>query len=96
MTNDSTLALRLIDSENLSDEDKKFVKAALWRDGATPEITTFKQYARYKRIVSELSRKYDAETRNALAFIRSPDGVLLTSLEARMQAWEEETTAPTL
>ena len=94
MTHDSRLALPLIDSENLSDEDKKFVKASLWRDGATPEITTHEQYARYRRIVSELTRKYDHETRNSLSFIRSPDGVLLTSLEARMQAWDEE-TAPT-
>jgi hypothetical protein len=90
MTNDSRLVLPLIESADLSDEDKKLVKSILWRDGATPPITTPEQYARYKKIVSELFRKYDAATRNTLSFIRSPDGVLLTSLEARMLAWEEE------
>ncbi len=89
MTSDSRLVLPLIEDAGLSDEDKKLVKAILWRDGATPAITTQEQYARYRRIVAELSRKYDAATRNSLSFIRSPDGVLLTSLEARMLAWEE-------
>ena len=37
----------------------------------------------------ELVRKYDPQMLSSLAFIRSPDGVLLTSLEARMSEWEE-------
>jgi hypothetical protein len=90
MTGEFRLVLPLIESADFSDEDKKFVKASLWRDGATPEITTPEQFARYKRIAGELSRKYDAQTRNSLSFIRSPDGVLLTSLEARMTEWEED------
>ena len=90
MTSDSRLVLPLIESSDLSDEDRKLVKAILWRDGATPAITTQEQYIRYQRIVAELSRKYGAVARNSLSFIRSPDGVLLTSLEARMLAWEEE------
>ncbi len=94
MTGDFRLVLPLIESADLSDQDKKFVKASLWRDGATPEITTPEQYARYKRIASELARKYDAETRSSLLFIRSPDGVLLTSLEARMMEWEEHAEQP--
>jgi hypothetical protein len=89
MTGDFRRVLPLIDSADLSDEDKKFVKATLWRDGATPEITSPEQYTRYKRIACELARKYDTATRSALSFIRSPDGVLLTSLEARMTEWEE-------
>ena len=88
MTGDSRLALPLAESMDLSDEDRKFIKAALWRNGATPEITSHEQYARYKKIAAELARKYDAETRSSLPFIRSPDGVLLTSLEARMTEWE--------
>jgi hypothetical protein len=94
MTGDFRLVLPLIESADLSDQDKKFVRASLWRDGATPEITTLEQYARYKRIASELARKYDAETRSSLLFIRSPDGVLLTSLEARMMEWEEHAEQP--
>jgi hypothetical protein len=94
MTDDFRLVLPLIESADLSDQDKKFVKASLWRDGATPEITTPEQYTRYKRIASELARKYDAETRSSLLFIRSPDGVLLTSLEARMTEWEEHAEQP--
>ena len=90
MTSDSRLVLPLIESSDLSDEDRKLVKAILWRDGATTVITTHEQYIRYQRIVAELSRKYGAAARNSLSFIRSPDGVLLTSLEARMLAWEEE------
>ncbi|HEY7244809.1 MAG TPA: hypothetical protein VH678_13120 [Xanthobacteraceae bacterium] len=90
MTSDSRLLLPLVETTALSDEDKKLVRAILWRDGATPAITSPQQYARYQRIVAELFRKYDAATRNSLSFIRSPDGVLLTSLEARMLAWEEE------
>jgi hypothetical protein len=90
MTGDFRLVIPLIESADFSDEDKKFVKASLWRDGATPEITTPEQYARYRRIARELSRKYDAETQSSLSFIRSPDGVLLTSLEARMSEWEED------
>jgi len=90
MTSDSRLVLPLIESTDLSDEDKKLVKTILWRDGATPEITTPEQYVRYRRIAAQLARKYDAATRNSLSFIRSPDGVLLTSLEARMLAWEED------
>jgi|SRR6476620_10300169 len=90
MTSDSRLVVPLIESSDLSDEDRKLVKAILWRDGATPVITTHEQYIRYRRIVAELSRKYGAAARNSLSFIRSPDGVLLTSLEARMLAWEEE------
>jgi hypothetical protein len=89
MTGDSSLGLGLIESIDLSDEDKNFVKASLWRNGATPPITTAEQYARYKRIADELSRKYDAQMLSSLAFIRSPDVVLLTSLEARMSEWEE-------
>jgi len=89
MTGDSRLALPLAESADLSDEDRKFIKAALWRNGATPEITSHEQYARYKKIAAELARKYDTETRSSLPFIRSPDGVLLTSLEARMTEWEE-------
>jgi hypothetical protein len=94
MTGDFRLVLPLIESADLSDQDKKFVKASLWRDGATPEITSHQEYARYKRIASELARKYDAETRSSLLFIRSPDGVLLTSLEARMMEWEEHAEQP--
>jgi hypothetical protein len=89
MTGDFRLVLPLIESADFSDEDKKFVKASLWRDGATPAITTHEQFARYQRIAAELSRKYDAQIRSSLSFIRSPDGVLLTSLEARMTQWEE-------
>jgi hypothetical protein len=55
MTGDFRLVLPLIESADLSDQDKKFVKASLWRDGATPEITTPEQYTRYKRIASERS-----------------------------------------
>jgi hypothetical protein len=33
--------------------------------------------------------------RKSLTFIRSPDGVLLTSLEARMAEWEEKCGART-
>src|SRR6516165_11182238 len=82
------LLLPLIESTQLSDEDKQFVKASLWRDGATPEITSHEQNARYQRIAGELARKYAAETRSSLEFIRSPDGVLLTSLEAGMAEWD--------
>jgi hypothetical protein len=89
MTGDSSLGLPLIESIDLSDEDKKFVKASLCRNGATPPITTAEQYARYKRIAKELSRKHDSHILRSLSFIRSPDGVLLTSLEARMSEWEE-------
>ena len=42
----------------------------------------------HQRIAGELARKYNAETRSSLEFIRSPDGVLLTSLEARMAEWD--------
>jgi hypothetical protein len=94
MASDPRLVLPLIESTDLSDEDKKLVKAILWRDGAAPVITTKEQYVRYQKIVAKLSRKYDAETRRTLAFIRSPDGVLLTSLEARMADWEEKTAEP--
>jgi hypothetical protein len=89
MAGDSSLGLPLIESIDLSDEDKKFVKASLWRNGATPPITTAEQYARYKRIADELSHKHDPHVLSSLSFIRSPDGVLLTSLEARMSEWEE-------
>ena len=89
MTGDSSLGLPLTESNDLSDEDKKFVKASLWRNGATPPISTAEQYARYKRIADELARKYDPQMLSSLAFIRSPDGVLLTSLEARMSEWDE-------
>ena len=88
MAGEFRFALPLIESTQLSDEDKQFVKASLWRDGATPEITSHEQYARYQRIAGELARKYNAETRSSLEFIRSPDGVLLTSLEARMAEWD--------
>src|SRR3974377_1830037 len=74
MAGEFRFALPLIESAQLSDEDKQFVKASLWRDGATPEITSHEQYARYQRIAGELARKYDAETRSSLEFIRSPDG----------------------
>jgi hypothetical protein len=67
MTVDSRLALPLAESADLSDEDRKFIKAALWRNGATPEITSHEQYARYKKIASELAHKYDIETRSSLA-----------------------------
>ena len=43
-----------------------------------------------KRIADELSRKHDPQMLTSLAFIRSPDGVLLTSIEARMSEWEEK------
>src|ERR1700737_4807425 len=39
MTSDFRLVLPLIESSDLSDEDRKLVKAILWRDGATPVIT---------------------------------------------------------
>jgi hypothetical protein len=90
MTGDLRPGLALAESAGLSDEDKKFVRASLWRDGATPAITTPEQYARYQRIAAELARKYDQATRSSLSFIRSPDGVLLTSLEARMSEWDGE------
>ena len=90
MTGDFRLALPLMESSDFSDEDRKFVKASLWRDGATPQITNPDQYARFRRIAQELHRKYDAQTRGLLSFIRSPDGVLLTSLEARMSEWEAD------
>jgi hypothetical protein len=89
MAGDSSLGLPLIESIGLSDEDKKFVKASLWRNGATPPITAAEQYARYRSIADELSRKHDEQMLSSLSFIRSPDGVLLTSLEARMSEWEE-------
>jgi hypothetical protein len=40
MAGEFRFALPLIESTQLSDEDKQFVKASLWRDGATPEITS--------------------------------------------------------
>ena len=93
MASDRRLVLPLIETADLSDEDMKLVKTILWRDGATPAIASAAQYVRYQRIVAALFRKYDAETRSSLSFIRSPDGVLLTSLEARMLAWDEQTAA---
>jgi hypothetical protein len=89
-TGDFRLVLPLVESADFSDEDRKLVKASLWRDGATPEITSAEQYGRYKRIAAELARKYDERTLRSLSFIRSPDGVLLTSLEARICEWEED------
>jgi hypothetical protein len=89
MADDPQLGLALIASTDLSDEDKNFVKASLWRNGATPAISTVEQYARYRRIAERLSRKHDPRILSSLSFIRSPDGVLLTSLEARMSEWEE-------
>jgi hypothetical protein len=89
MTGDFRFVPPLIESTEFSDEDRKFVKASLWRDGAMPIITTPEQYVRYRRIVGELSRKYDAETRSSLSFVRSPDGVFLTSLEMRVAEWKE-------
>jgi ParB-like chromosome segregation protein Spo0J len=67
MTGDSSLGLPLIESIDLSDEDKKFVKASLWRNGATPPINTAEQYARYKRIAKELSRKHDPHILSSLS-----------------------------
>lgn len=45
----------VIDASNLSDEDKRFVKAGTWTLEETPEITTVEQYAQYERIIAEVS-----------------------------------------
>ena len=75
-------------SFRLADVESHFLRGALWTVGATPEIETERQYAQYQRLAAALSRKYDAETRRSLSFIRSHDGVLFTSLEARLMEWE--------
>jgi hypothetical protein len=80
----------VIDASNLSDEDKRFVKAGTWTLEETPEITTVEQYAQYERIIAEVSSKYDKATQVSLAFFRSPDGMLITALGGRMIEWEEE------
>jgi hypothetical protein len=72
----------------LSVEDKHFIKSSLWREGATPKITSPGQYAHYRRIAAELKSKYGAEVRSSVLFFRSPDGVFLISLEARIAEWE--------
>src|SRR5688572_3925578 len=77
-------------SLRLADVESHFVRGSLWTVGATPEIETERQYAYYQRLAAALSRKYDAERRRSLSFIRSHDGVLFTSLEARLMEWERK------
>jgi hypothetical protein len=80
----------LIQKVELPDEDKHLIKSSLWREGATPKITSPGQYARYRRIAAELKNKYSAEVQSSVLFVRSPDGVFLTSLEARIAEWESK------
>ena len=93
MTGDFLSVRDLIQKVELPDEDKHFIKSSLWREGATPKITSPLQYARYRRIAAELKSKYGAEVRSSVLFVRSPDGVFLTSLEARIAEWESRASS---
>jgi hypothetical protein len=93
MTGDFLSVMDLIQKVELPDEDKHFIKSSLWREGATPKITSPGQYARYRRIAAELKSKYGAEVRSSVLFFRSPDGVFLTSLEARIAEWESRASS---
>jgi hypothetical protein len=88
MTADGQYGVPSPASLRLADVESHFVRGSLWTVGATPEIVTERQYAQYQRLAAALSRKYDAERRRSLSFIRSHDGVLLTSLETRLMEWE--------
>jgi hypothetical protein len=88
MTDDFLGVMDLLHKVEIPDEDKHFIKSSLWREGATPKITSPGQYARYLRIAAELKGKYAAKVRSSVLFVRSPDGVFLTSLEARIAEWE--------
>jgi hypothetical protein len=92
MTDDFLSVMDLIQKVELPDEDKHFIKSSLWREGATPKITCPSQYARYRRIAAELKSKYGAKGSSVL-FVRSPDGVFLTSLEARIAEWESRASS---
>jgi hypothetical protein len=93
MTDDFLSVMDLIQKVELPDEDKHFIRSSLWREGATPKITSPGQYARYRRIAAELKSKYGVELRSSVLFVRSPDGVFLTSLEARIAEWESRASS---
>ena len=64
MTDDFLGVMDLLHKVEIPDEDKHFIKSSLWREGATPKITSPGQYARYLRIAAELKgnmlRRYEA------------------------------------
>lgn len=94
-TNASEEAFALIDGLPLSDMDKSYLKTSTWTFEETPKIDSASQYESYERVQKELMRQLpvrsDPEWKNAwVQFLRTPAGVLATSLGARMIEWEEE------
>lgn len=80
----------LLDTTDMSREDKAYVLNGLWTQSEIAEIRSSKQYAAYAKWHREVLQKLHAAGINVKdpAHSRSPDGVLATSICARMLEWE--------
>jgi hypothetical protein len=86
----------VIEASDMSGPDKNFVLMSTWTFDQVPEIKSDEQYAVYSKLQNRLEQRArlpdDTDPRFGKAFVdfaRSRDGVLATSLGARMIEWEE-------
>ena len=84
----------MVDSTDLSEADKTYIKTCLWTGEEVAPITSKSEYEAYKRLAEELRKTLPPRSspewgQALLAFTRSRDGILAISIGARMIEWEE-------
>jgi hypothetical protein len=86
----------VIEASDMRGSDKNFLLTSTWTFDQVPEIKSDEQYAVYSKLQNRLEQRArlpdDTNARFGKAFLefaRSRDGVLVTSLGARMIEWEE-------
>ena len=82
---------------NLTQADKSFVKASLWTQGEVSPVTSDEQARAYERKADEIQAAAGVPdgsspdfTRAYTAFARTREGILATSLRARVIEWEDD------
>jgi len=95
MQSDFEFIQHVIDEADMSDEDKAFIKTAIWTSGEIAEITSPTQYKAYSKIEAELRRRLPDRSSPdfELAFVewaRSREGVLALTYGEKIAEWEEQ------
>jgi hypothetical protein len=95
MQSDFEFIQHVIDEADMSDEDKSFIKTAIWTSGEIAEITSSTQYKAYSKIEAELRRRLPDRSSPdfELAFVewaRSRDRILALTYGEKIAEWEEQ------
>ncbi len=95
MQSDFEFIQHVIDEADMSDEDKSFIKTAIWTSGEIAEITSSTQYKAYSKIEAELRRRLPDRSSPDFeqAFVewaRSREGVLALTYGEKIAEWEEQ------